>query len=99
VSDVTDSPTRVHPDHFRDALARLPSPVTLVTSASVDGSPAGATVSAFSSLSLDPPLVVLSLDRTSSTLGAIRSRGAFAVHILGDDHRRLAVTFAGERSR
>jgi flavin reductase (DIM6/NTAB) family NADH-FMN oxidoreductase RutF len=87
----------VHPDRFRQALAHLPAPVTLVTCADLDDSPIGATVSAFSSLSLDPPLVVVSLDRRSGTLAAIRSRRAFAVHVLGDGHRPLATRFAERR--
>jgi flavin reductase (DIM6/NTAB) family NADH-FMN oxidoreductase RutF len=87
----------VHPDQFRQALAHLPAPVTLVTCADPGGTPIGATVSAFSSLSLDPPLVVVSLDRRSGTLEAIRSRRAFAVHVLGDGHRPLAMRFAEQR--
>ena len=88
----------VHPDRFRQALAHLPAPVTLVTCASEDDAPIGATVSAFSSLSLDPPLVMVSLDRQSGTLAAIQSRGAFAVHVLGDGHRPLAIRFAERRT-
>jgi flavin reductase (DIM6/NTAB) family NADH-FMN oxidoreductase RutF len=92
-----DTARSVHPDRFRQALAHLPAPVTLVTCADSDGAPIGATVSAFSSLSLDPPLVVVSLDRRSGTLNAIRSRRAFAVHVLGDGHRPLAMRFAERR--
>lgn len=79
---------------FRDALASLPTPVTVVTSATLDGAPSGATVSAFNSLSLVPPLVLVSLDLYSVTLGAIRERGAFAVHVLGEPHTSLALHFA-----
>jgi flavin reductase (DIM6/NTAB) family NADH-FMN oxidoreductase RutF len=96
--DATEDTIRVvHPDRFRQALAHLPAPVTLVTCADPDDRPIGATVSAFSSLSLDPPLVVASLDRRSGTLEAIRSRRAFAVHVLGDSHRPLAMRFAERR--
>jgi flavin reductase (DIM6/NTAB) family NADH-FMN oxidoreductase RutF len=86
----------VDPIVFRDALASLPSPVTIVTSATTSGAPSGATVSAFSSLSLAPPLVLVSLDLTSTTLGAIRERGAFAVHVLGEAHAALAMHFASK---
>jgi flavin reductase (DIM6/NTAB) family NADH-FMN oxidoreductase RutF len=96
--EATESTARsVHPDRFRQALAHLPAPVTLVTCAALDDAPIGATVSAFSSLSLDPPLVVVSLDRRSGTLDSIRSRRAFAVHVLGDGHRSLATRFAERR--
>jgi flavin reductase (DIM6/NTAB) family NADH-FMN oxidoreductase RutF len=93
-----DSVRTVHSDRFRQALAHLPAPVTLVTCADTDDAPLGATVSAFSSLSLEPPLVVVSLDRRSRTLAAIRSRRAFAVHVLGDGHRPIAIRFAEQRS-
>lgn len=48
---------------FRSALARFPSGVTIVTTRSEDGTPHGFTASSFASLSLDPPLVLVCLDR------------------------------------
>ena len=83
---------------FREALKDFPAGVTIVTSAGVDGQPVGATVSAFASLSLDPPLVVVCLKRESSTVAAIRARQAFAVHILGNNQAQLALRFASDRS-
>ena len=50
---------------FRDTLARVPTPVTVVTS-HVDRRPHGTTVSAFSSLSLEPPMILISLDQRST---------------------------------
>jgi flavin reductase (DIM6/NTAB) family NADH-FMN oxidoreductase RutF len=55
-------------------------------------------VSAFASLSLDPPLIVVCLKRESSTAAAVRERGAFAVHILGNDQAHLALRFASDGS-
>jgi len=83
---------------FRDALKDFPAGVTIVTSADGDGQPLGATVSAFASLSLDPPLVVVCLKRESGTVAGIRERRAFAVHILGNDQAQLALRFASDRS-
>lgn len=83
---------------FRDALKDFPAGVTIVTSADASGTPVGATVSAFASLSLDPPLIVVCLKRESATVAAIRHRGAFAVHILGHDQAQLALKFASDRS-
>ena len=83
---------------FRDALKDFPAGVTIVTSADATGRPVGATVSAFASLSLEPPLIVVCLKRESATVAAIRDRGAFAVHILGHDQAQLALKFASDRS-
>lgn len=83
---------------FRDALKDFPAGVTVVTSADSSGLPVGATVSAFASLSLEPPLIVVCLKRESGTVAAIRARGAFAVHILGNGQAQLALRFASDGS-
>lgn len=83
---------------FREALKDFPAGVTVVTSADAEDEPVGATVSAFASLSLDPPLIVVCLKRESSTVAAVRDRGAFAVHILGTDQAALALRFASDGS-
>lgn len=84
----------VRPDLFRDALAALPAGVTVVTSADVDGSFVGATVSAFMSLSLNPPLVLVSLAAGARTALAAQASKCFAAHIVGGRHRDLAMKFA-----
>ena len=56
----------------------------------------GATVSAFSSLSLDPPLVLVCLTRESRTTAAIRDRKAFAVHLCTSEQATLARRFAAD---
>ena len=78
---------------FRDTLARVPTPVTVVTS-HVDRRPHGTTVSAFSSLSLDPPMILVSLDQTSSLLKIITESGRFGVNVLASGQASLATTFA-----
>lgn len=83
---------------FREALKDFPAGVTIVTSSDAAGQPVGATVSAFASLSLDPPLIVVCLKRESSTAAAVRERRAFAVHILGNDQAQLALRFASDGS-
>ena len=83
---------------FREALKDFPAGVTIVTSADSVDSPVGATVSAFASLSLEPPLIVVCLKRESGTVAAIRERRAFAVHILGNDQAQMALRFASDRS-
>ncbi|MER5951889.1 flavin reductase family protein [Streptomyces sp. NPDC001904] len=83
---------------FKDAMAALCSPVTVVTARREDGSPCGVTVSAFASLSLDPPMVTIALDRRSSLLPAVEATGRLGVCLLGADDQQLALTFAAPRA-
>jgi flavin reductase (DIM6/NTAB) family NADH-FMN oxidoreductase RutF len=80
---------------LRDAMSRFATGVTVVTTLDDEGEPQGATVNAFTSVSLDPPLILVCLAHTSRTLGALRSHGSFAVNVLGSDHGELARSFAG----
>jgi flavin reductase (DIM6/NTAB) family NADH-FMN oxidoreductase RutF len=79
---------------FRRAMGHFVTGVTVVTSVDADGQPVGTTANAVSSLSLDPPLVLVCFDRSSLTLEAVRSHGAFAVNVLAADQRHLSVNFA-----
>ncbi len=88
-------PESVSPDDFKAALSRWASGVTVVTAAG----PVGMTVSAFSSLSLDPPLVMVSLAYAAATCEAVVGAGGFAVHILEDDQSELSSLFAGPGER
>lgn len=85
----------VTPDDFRAALSRWASGVTIVTAAG----PVGMTVSAFCSLSLDPPLIVVSLARAAATHDAVIAADGFAVHILEDDQADLSTRFASPVDR
>ncbi|MFD5259063.1 flavin reductase family protein [Streptomyces bobili] len=78
---------------FRQVMAGVCTPVSVVT-AMADGYPHGTTVSAFASLSLDPPMVLVSLDRGSDLLTVVQETGAFALNVLGRDQAALAVNFA-----
>ena len=84
----------VSADSFKGTLGTFASGVTIVTSADVQGTPNGVTVSAFASLSLDPPLISVYLTQVSRTLAAIRQRRAFVVHILSEEHAKLGARFA-----
>ncbi len=78
---------------FRDAMASLATPVTVVTA--MDGDrPHGATVSAFASLSMSPPMVLVALDASSGLLRSVWSHKAFGVNILGSEHHTEALAFA-----
>ena len=68
--------------------------VTVVTSVNADGEPAGTTANAVTSLSLDPPLVLVCFDLGSVTLRAIRGHGAFVVNVLAAPQQQLSANFA-----
>jgi flavin reductase (DIM6/NTAB) family NADH-FMN oxidoreductase RutF len=78
---------------FREVMADVATPVTVVTSA-VDGVPHGTTVSAFASLSMTPPMVLVALDRSSGLLRVIRKAGSFGINILGRHQARQGLGFA-----
>jgi hypothetical protein len=62
---------------FREAMGHFATGVTVVTSIGEDGEPVGTTANAVTSLSLDPPLLLVCFDLSSATLQAIRTHGAF----------------------
>lgn len=84
----------VTPDEFRAALSRFPSGITVVTSRSAAGSFHGITVSAFCSVSLDPPLVLVCIEKTTGSHDAIHELGSFVVNILGAGQDPLSERFA-----
>jgi flavin reductase (DIM6/NTAB) family NADH-FMN oxidoreductase RutF len=78
------SPRRVDdPRHLRQALGRFATGVTVVTTCSPAGKLEGLTANSFSSVSLDPPLVLWSLQKRAPSLGSFRASGHFAVNVLG----------------
>ena len=84
----------VSPAQLRDAMGHFATGVTVVTSVGADGEPVGTTANAVTSLSLEPPLVLVCFDLGSVTLAAIRGHGAFAVNVLGHRQRHLSANFA-----
>ena len=80
-------------EEFRAVMAGVPTQVSVVTTLT-DGRPHGTTVSAFASLSMDPPMVLVSLARTSSLLARLAVGRAFGVNVLGSDQAPLALAFA-----
>ncbi len=84
----------VDPQQFRDAMALLAAPITVVTTRDGEGERWGFTASAVSSVSLDPPLVLVGVARTASCHRALTSAGEFVINVLTDRHREVAVRFA-----
>jgi 3-hydroxy-9,10-secoandrosta-1,3,5(10)-triene-9,17-dione monooxygenase reductase component len=93
-SEGTRRPRSIAPVELRHALGHFTTGVTVVTTTSATGEPVGTTASAVSALSLDPPLVLVCLARSSETLSEIAARRSFAVNVLSDGQRHLSDNFA-----
>ena len=81
---------------LRDAFGSFATGVTIVTTAGPAGADIGLTANSFSSVSLDPPMVLWSLARSSSNIDAFRNGGHFAVHILSAEQEALSARFASK---
>ena len=93
---VTDLVTGVDRDAFRDAMSLLGAPVVLVTTDGPAGRQ-GLTVSAITSVSDDPPTVLVCLNRSNRSHAAFLRNGIIRISILGRGHDALAGTFASSR--
>jgi flavin reductase (DIM6/NTAB) family NADH-FMN oxidoreductase RutF len=85
--------TDVHPDDFKAALGSWAAGVTVVTTKQ-DGMVYGITVSSFSSLSVDPLLIIVCLANSNKLPGMIRESGHFAVSILAEGQDDISAFFA-----
>lgn len=83
----------VYAETFRGAMASVCAPVSVVTAMAGDR-PHGTTVSAFTSLSLSPPMILVSLDESSELLSHIRCGLIFGLNVLHSDQAALAAGFA-----
>lgn len=84
----------VEPADFRAAIGQFATGVTIVTT--LDGErPSGITVNAFASVSLEPSLVMIALDRRRFIVPAIEATGRYAVNVLAEDQQWLSDCFAG----
>ena len=84
----------VDPQTYREILTNFPSGVAVVTAKSADGELFGLTVSAFCAVSIDPPLVLVCIDKSSNSLPAIRDGGGFTVNLLAAGREELALRYA-----
>ncbi len=80
-------------ERFREVIGHFASGVTVITT-SLDGELHGTTASAVSSLSLEPPMMLVCMNKASETGQAVLRSGAFAVNILGEGDDELARRFA-----
>ena len=88
------SSAAVSSDLFRRACALFPTGVAVLTTRALDGTPHGLTVNAFCSLSLNPPLVLVAVDRASRLLEVFEKSGHFAINFLALAQRDLSVRFS-----
>ena len=79
---------------FRSALGCFPTGVCLVTTMGPSGKPEGMTINSFTSVSLDPPMVLWSLSRAASSAPVFRDAEYFAVNILAADDTEISSHFA-----
>lgn len=79
---------------FRSALGRFPTGVTVVTARDQRGALIGLTVNSFNSLSLDPPLILWSLRKSSPSLAALMAAPHFAVNVLAEGQAEVSRCFA-----
>jgi flavin reductase (DIM6/NTAB) family NADH-FMN oxidoreductase RutF len=83
---------------FRTTLRHFPAGVTVVTARDRQGAPYGLTVSAFASVSLAPPLVLVCIDHAATAYPALLETGWFAVNMLGKSQEHLSRRFAASIS-
>jgi 3-hydroxy-9,10-secoandrosta-1,3,5(10)-triene-9,17-dione monooxygenase reductase component len=84
----------IDPSEFRRTLSHFPSGVVVITGFDGQGVPAGLTCQSFTSLSLDPPLVLIAPAKSSRSWPLVAAGHRFAVNILGSDQREVSGVFA-----
>jgi flavin reductase (DIM6/NTAB) family NADH-FMN oxidoreductase RutF len=82
---------------FRDVLGRFATGVVIVTAAAADGHPVGMTINSFNAVSLDPPLVLFSVDVRARSLKTLKAAPGLAVNILARSQQDLSDRFARPR--
>ena len=88
----------IDPDSYRSVLGRFASGITVVTTRDAEGRDLGMTVSAFCSVSLDPPLIQVCVDHQASIHGALSRSPRFGVNILAAEQEALSRRFATAES-
>jgi flavin reductase (DIM6/NTAB) family NADH-FMN oxidoreductase RutF len=88
----------IDPDSFRSVLGRFASGITVVTTRDAEGRDVGMTVSAFCSVSLDPPLVQVCVDHAASLYAALAVSQRYGVSILASEQEALSRRFATAES-
>ena len=87
----------VEPPQFRQLLGRFATGVTVLTTRGPHGQPIGMTASSVASVSLDPPLLLVSVSREHDMHPALEAAQYFALNVLSADQEAVSRRFAGER--
>lgn len=82
------------PRSLRACLGRFATGVAVVTTIGRNGAPVGLTINSFTSVSLEPPLILFSLDRATSCLADFEVAEHYAVNVLSADQQAISDTFA-----
>ncbi len=96
IPSVASSTPVIDPKVFRAAAGNFVTGVTIATTMGTDGQPRGVTVNSFTTVSLDPPLVLVCVGRSSRSFAAFDGAEAFAINVLASDQRQLSATFASK---
>ncbi len=91
---VQTQPASVTSELFRHACGSFPTGVAIATVTDSRGAPHGLTVSSFTSLSLDPPLVLICLGHTVTVIDCFRAAGHFGLSVLAEDQQSISERFA-----
>jgi flavin reductase (DIM6/NTAB) family NADH-FMN oxidoreductase RutF len=91
-------PESLDRQRFRDVMSSFPSGVVVLTAFGEDDRPRGLTVSAFCTVSLEPPLALVCIDMTSNTLPSLSHSGGFTANILAAGREELARRMATKLS-
>lgn len=90
----TSDAAKLDPRELRRAFGAFMTGVTVVTTVDAAGAPLGFTANSFSSVSIDPPLLLVSIDNRSANLAAFTQAKGFSVNILAEDQKDISATFA-----
>jgi len=90
----SESPASLTPVRFRSACARFPTGITVVTVFDAGGAPHGMTANSFTSVSLDPPLVLVCIDLKAKLVARFHHGTVFGINVLGQHQQELSVRFA-----
>ena len=88
--------SEIDPIEFRNAAGQFMTGVTVVTTIDAERERAGLTANSFTSVSLDPPMVLVSIGKDTSTVEAFKAGNGFVVHVLADAQKNVSMQFASK---
>lgn len=94
VHDFLPESRPIDPRNLRDAFGSFATGVTVLTVRQADGTPRGFTANSFSSVSLDPPLLLVCLAKSAHSCTTFTEAGNFGVNVLGSDQQSVSALFA-----